>query len=341
MNSYSVNAATLQDIVREKLIPWARPDDNRLLLARLNRKELHLPEAVQATPAKPLGKKRKARGRKVYDRHIVMEQWLEESQETLRVPMLWCVIAGELKLRLGEYYLDVKPGYAVLIPPGIPHPMGAQYDPPNQFCDIFIISPRGRQMQCWMTEHRQGKVQQTENISMLDTSLADDLDRLVEELENAQQNSMAIGFHLLSTIWLTLERELRQGRFVKILPSVPDAPKPALHDPIFQARQYIQAHLHQKLTLQIVAQAVHLSRTQFIVLFRQQTGQSFVEYVTELRLEWACQLLRETGWTMHYICTFIGFKAPAYFHRLFRKKMGMTPQQYREKHAISPANEKV
>jgi AraC-like DNA-binding protein len=335
------DSVPLLSLVQKKLIPWTRHGADRLILARPKQSALHLPEAVSATAVKPLGKKQKARGRKVYDHYIVIEQWQGEGQETLRVPMLWCVTAGELQLRLGEYNLRLPSGYAVLIPPGVPHPMGAQYDPPNQFCDVFIFSPRGRQMQCWMTEHRNGKVQQTENVSILNTSLADDLDRLVEELEKTQLNSAAIGFHLLSTIWLTLERELLQGRFVKILPSVLDASKPALHDPIFLAKQYIQAHLHQELTLQNVAQAVHLSRTQFIVLFRQQTGQSFVEYVTELRLEWACQLLRETGWTMHYICSFIGFKAPAYFHRLFRRKMGMTPQQYRAGKTFFAPREKV
>jgi AraC-like DNA-binding protein/mannose-6-phosphate isomerase-like protein (cupin superfamily) len=333
------NSVPLLALVQEKLIPWAQHGAERLVLARMKQSALRLPKAVSATAAKPLGKKRTARGRKVYNHHIVMEQWPEEGQETLRVPMLWCVVAGELQLRLGGYYLNLQPGYAVLIPPGVPHPSGVQYDYPNKFCDVFIISPRGRQMQCWITEHRNGNVQQTQNVSVLNAMLADDLDRIVEEISGSGINSRVIACHLLSAIWLTLERELRQKRFVEILPSVSNAPKPALHDPIFMAKQYIQAHLHQELTLQNVAQAVHLSRTQFIVLFRQQTGQSFVEYLTELRLEWACQLLRETGWTVHHICTFIGFKAPAYFHRLFRRKTGMTPIQYRQA-ANSPQNEK-
>jgi AraC-like DNA-binding protein/mannose-6-phosphate isomerase-like protein (cupin superfamily) len=328
------NVIPLLNVVREKLIPWTQYGADRLVVARMKQSALRLPEAVRASAAKPLGKKRKARGRKIYNHHIVMEQWPDDGQETLRAPMLWYVTSGELQMRLGTYNLRLPAGYAVLIPPGIPHPMGAQYDPPNKFCDVFIISPRGRQMQCWLTQHRNGDVRQVENVSILNTAPADDLGRIVEESARTGSSAATICNHLMSVLWLTLERELREERFVEVLPSVPDAPKPALHDPIFHAKQYIQAHLHQELTLQSVAQAVHLSRTQFIILFRQQTGQSFVEYVTELRLEWACQLLRETGWTIHHVCEFIGFKAPAYFHRLFRRKMGMTPQQYREKNAI-------
>lgn len=324
------NTTPILKLVQEKLIPWTQHNAEWLVLARQQKSALCLPEDVRATVAKPLGHRKSARGRKIYNRHIVMEQWPQEGQETLRIPMLWCVVNGELQLRLGEYYLNLKSGYAVLIPPGVPHPAGVQYDFPNKFCDVFIISPRGRQMQCWITEHRNGNVQQTENVNVLNTVLADDLDRVVEEMSSGGINSAAIASHMLSTIWLTLERELRQQRFVEILPSAVNAPKPTLHDPIFLAKQYIQAHLHQDLTLQNVAQTVHLSRTQFIVLFRQQTGQSFVEYLTGLRLEWACQLLRETGWTAHHIGAFVGFKVPAYFHRLFKRKMGMTPMQYRK-----------
>lgn len=340
MNRHSLGTPPLLELVQDLLSGAQHSGAERLVVARLKRTELSLPDAITATPAKKLGKRVTARGRKIYDRHIFMAQWPNDGQETLRTPMLWCVTAGEMQLRLGEYYLNVKPGYAVLIPPGIPHPMGAQYNPPNKFCDVFIITPRGRQMQCWMTLHRDGEVRQTENVSILNTVLADDLDRMVEELTAGRPNAREIGFYLLSTIWLTLERELKQGRFVKILPVMPEAPKPALHDPIFLAKQYMQAHLHEELTLQSVAQAVHLSRTQFIVLFRRQTGQSFVECLTALRLEWACQLLRETGWTVPYICTFIGFRAPAYFYRLFRRKIGMTPRQYRQGNNGRLENEK-
>ena len=325
-----MTSISLQDTVREKLIPWARPDADRLLLARLKEKELRFPEAVSVSSAPALGRKQSVRGRKVYNHHIVMERWPREGQETLRVPMLWSVVSGSLKLRLGEYYLDLPSGYTVLIPSGVPHPSGWKYDFPNPHCDVFIMSPRGRQMQCWLTEHRHGQVKQTQNVSVLNTSLVDDLDRIVDEMSRDHRNATQVAGHLLSVIWLALERELQQQRYVEILPAASNVQKPRMHDPIFVARQYIQSHLHEELTLGGVARAVHLSRTQFVVLFRQDTGQSFVEYLTARRLEWACQLLRETGWTVSHICTFVGFKAPPYFHRLFRRKIGMTPIQYRQ-----------
>lgn len=323
--------APLREFIAHKLVDWSQSEaPERLVTARVNAAQMRLPESIVLTPAGKLGRPVSLRGRRVYNSHIITTSWPKHGQETLRIPMLWLVVAGQLNIRLGEYYLQLNPGDAVLIPPGVPHPSGTHYSRPNVYCDVLIMSPRHRQLQCWLTRHRNGDVRQVDNICVLDTSLADALERIVEELTEERLNGEAISQYLLTTLCLTLQREVEQGRYVEILPTATLASIEQVdYDPIAQAKQYIQAHLNQELTLQRVAQAVHLSRSQFITHFRAQTGQTFVEYVTQLRLEWACQLLRETGWTIHHICTFTGFKAPSYFHRLFHRKIGMTPIQYR------------
>lgn len=318
-------------LLRQQIIPAARINGiERLVLAQEKLSQLLLPDAVSVTPAGRLGKKVISRGRKAYGYHISIAQWPDDGQESLRVPMLWQVTAGNLRLRLGTYYLHIPAGYAVLIPPGMPAPCGLLYEDSNKFCDVFIITPRGRQLQCRFRQHRAGDVQQVENISVLNTVLTNDLDRIIEELEDGGLNSAEIASQSLLVLWLTLERELTERRFVNVMPNSMMASHAAPYNPISAAQQYIQNHLHQKLTADSVSQTVHLSRSQFHTLFRQQTGQTFVDYLTQLRLEWACRLLRETGWSVRYISTFVGFTAPEYFHRLFHRKMGMTPKQYRQ-----------
>jgi AraC-like DNA-binding protein len=330
--STTPHPAPLREFIAHKLVEWSQNEAReRLVTAHVKSNEVRLPEMVKMSPAGKLGRPVSTRGRRVYNNHIITTRWPRHGQETLRIPMLWLVVAGQLNIRLGEYYLQLDPNSAVLIPPGVPHPSGQFYSRPNVYCDVLILSPRNRQMQCWLTRHRNGDVRQIDNICVLDTSLADTLDRIVEELTERRLNSDAISHHLLTTLCLTLQREVELARYVEILPTATlPSLEPADYDPVDKAKQYIQAHLNQELTLQKVAQVVHLSRSQFIVQFRAQTGQTFVEYVTQLRLEWACQLLRETGWTIHHICTFTGFKAPSYFHRLFHRKVGMTPIQYRK-----------
>jgi AraC-like DNA-binding protein len=321
-------------VLRMQIIPAARMNGiERLVLARDKPSQLRLPDAISVTPAGRLGKRVASRGRKAYGHHISVAQWPDDGQEALRVSMLWQVTAGNMRLRLGTYHLHVPSGYAVVIPPGIPAPMGWPHDGPNEFCDVVIITPRDRQLQCRFRQHRGGGVQQIENISVLNTVLVDDLDRIVEELNEGGLHSAEIASQSLLVLWLTLERELTERRFVNVLPNSIAASSAISYNPISAAQQYMQTHLHQKITADKVSQTVRLSRTQFHTLFRQQTGQTFVEYLTQLRLEWACRLLRETGWSVYYISTFVGFAAPAYYHRLFQRKMGMTPKQYRQKNA--------
>jgi AraC-like DNA-binding protein len=330
--------APLLKLLREKLIPWAQTQP--LILTRAKASELRLPATVAVSKTKKLGRRATAYKRRLHNNRIVVAEWPEDGQESLRTPMIWCVVAGRLDLRLGEYILHLREGDAVLIPPGVPHPSGALFDPPNEFADVLLLSPRGPQLTCWLTCHRCGVRTTIYSFHLLNPLLADDLNRITEELESNDTNSVAVSRHLLSALLMILQRELLHRRVLNFVSVAPPSASPGTYDPIERAQHYIRTHLYERLTLQSVAQAVRLSRSQFIVLFRERTGQSFVEYVTQLRLERACELLRETQWTAHYICAMTGFKAPAYFHRLFRRKMGMTPLQYRQNGGAAPSPEK-
>jgi AraC-like DNA-binding protein len=101
-------------------------------------------------------------------------------------------------------------------------------------------------------------------------------------------------------------------------------------DPIEQAVQFLKTHYPQPLVLDEVARRFFLSRAQFTRKFRERTGQSFLEFLNERRLEQAGRLLRETDWTAAMIAKYIGFASPAHFHQLFFRKTGLTPMQFRK-----------
>lgn len=312
----------------------------QLILARLKRREIRITEGIRTSPAPKLGKRLAARGRRrCGNSHIVTAQWPEEEQEALRIPMLFCVVAGEADIRFGEYILHCREGHCIIVPPGVPHPGGRQVflegaNCKNGYCRVLILSPRGRQMQCWMTDNRGSHFSVGENLFLLSEILADYLDRIVEEIMTNRPNSQKISYYLLLALWNILQRELKEGNFLDFK-NTNTAPESILaaqtnYDPIAHAQTYIQSNLDQSLTLESVAQTVHLSRTQFARLFKQQTQQTFVEYLTQQRLQKACLFLRETNWTIGYISRFAGFKSVSYFHALFHQKMGISPLEYRK-----------
>ena len=69
----------------------------------------------------------------------------------------------------------------------------------------------------------------------------------------------------------------------------------------------------------------------FSKLFKEEMGQSFIEYVTGIRMEKAKELLSKTDKSMKEICNEIGYADPNYFSRTFKKNVGFTPTEFKEK----------
>lgn len=91
-----------------------------------------------------------------------------------------------------------------------------------------------------------------------------------------------------------------------------------------------QAADHLETVLPDLLEHLGVSRSYFSTVFKEKTGQSFVEYLTNLRMEKAKEYLRETGLCTYEIADRIGFADPHYFSLTFRRRTGMTPKQYRE-----------
>lgn len=100
-------------------------------------------------------------------------------------------------------------------------------------------------------------------------------------------------------------------------------------EPIRQAILYVQAHYRQQIGLEDAAQAAELSTGYLSARFKKETGVGFAEYLLDLRLAHVKQALLETGLTVKIISEQAGFQDYSYFCRAFRKKVGVTPKEYR------------
>jgi two-component system, response regulator YesN len=97
-----------------------------------------------------------------------------------------------------------------------------------------------------------------------------------------------------------------------------------------QAKQYIDRHyVDPDLSLNQVAAQVNLSASYFSVVFGQSTGQTFKEYLTEIRIKKAKELLRMTTQGTAEISYQVGYSDPHYFSYVFRKNTGLSPTQFR------------
>ncbi|CAM4246973.1 AraC family transcriptional regulator [Paenibacillus alkaliterrae] len=93
--------------------------------------------------------------------------------------------------------------------------------------------------------------------------------------------------------------------------------------------QFIHHNYDRDIQVKDIAAAVNLHHGYLHRIFRAHLGKSVTEYLTELRLEKAKMLLRQTDIPIMDICDYIGVGSRQYFHALFKKNIGVTPVQYR------------
>lgn len=105
----------------------------------------------------------------------------------------------------------------------------------------------------------------------------------------------------------------------------------ASHVIVEKARQYINLHFTDyDISLQSVSKAVNMSSCYFSLLFKQESGQSFVSYLTDLRMEKAKQLLQYTNQKAYEIAFAIGYDNQTYFSTLFKKHTGLSTKEFRQ-----------
>lgn len=97
---------------------------------------------------------------------------------------------------------------------------------------------------------------------------------------------------------------------------------------IERAKQFIDEHYQEQVSLEDLSAYTDLSMNYLSNLFREETGQTFSDYVTSIRIEKAKELLQENETTLKEISSEIGYRDPNYFSRVFKKQEGISPKQY-------------
>lgn len=97
-----------------------------------------------------------------------------------------------------------------------------------------------------------------------------------------------------------------------------------------QALQHIHTKPEYSWTLDTLAQKVGSSRAGFARKFRKLVGQTMFDYLTDLRLQRAREMLRETNLPIHKIAAGVGYESDLAFNRTFKKRRGETPTAYRK-----------
>lgn len=100
--------------------------------------------------------------------------------------------------------------------------------------------------------------------------------------------------------------------------------------PVRAAKQYIQENFKNPVSLEEVADFVGFNATYFSTLFKKESGTNFQEYLSEVRMDKAKELLKETNLTVANICSQVGYQDLKHFVKIFKKYTGLKPNEYRK-----------
>lgn len=140
--------------------------------------------------------------------------------------------------------------------------------------------------------------------------------------------------NLLSETWLLLREELHTNFHETVCPSESE-------NRLRNMLLFIHTHYAEKITLQEIASNASLSAREAQRCFQRILHQSPSEYLISYRLNHAKKMLLETNDSITEIAFLCGFSDASYFSKIFRKKSGFTPMEYRKKIFDSHSSKKI
>ena len=101
-----------------------------------------------------------------------------------------------------------------------------------------------------------------------------------------------------------------------------------------KCRDYIQKHFREKIYIKEIAAPLGISEGYLAKVFKRETGCSIQEYVNQVRVERAANLLVYSDKSLPAIAEYVHFPTQSYFGKIFKQMKGVTPNEYRKQNAV-------
>jgi two-component system response regulator YesN len=127
--------------------------------------------------------------------------------------------------------------------------------------------------------------------------------------------------------YMALENWCRE-RIIYVIKSISELQKKKINKVIVNAKFFIQENFSNEITLEEVSKFVCVSPHYFSRLFKEETSENFIEYLTKVRIDKAKELMKTSSLSIKEICFKIGYADPNYFSHIFKKVEKLTPSEY-------------
>jgi AraC family transcriptional regulator len=150
---------------------------------------------------------------------------------------------------------------------------------------------------------------------------------LKKPMRSTEELSLAGKEHLLNDLWFLIAAEREALDLKRPIDQVDDAT-------MQEAMEWILEYVYQPFSLRTLADHLRLTPVQLTRRFRAAFGKAPLDYVTDQRLHKASHLLEETSLSLEHIAQQCGYENGFYLSRVFTKRKGVNPSQYRKMNRV-------
>lgn len=124
-------------------------------------------------------------------------------------------------------------------------------------------------------------------------------------------------------------QEIMANRLTDISAAITDARRDSKEMVIYKCLAYMEKHYMEDLSLESVSAVFHFNSSYFCHYFKSKLNINFSQYLTQIRLTKAKELLEQSNDKIYQVASRLGYQDAKYFNRVFKKEFGLTPEEYR------------
>jgi len=218
------------------------------------------------------------------------------------------ILSGALTYRIGQKIYYPQAGHLLLHGPGVPHEWDVSHASMRCLVFEFTIAPACAHIR--------------QPMSVVPDAMLRDMAALCAELDNPQDgwsDRFSLRLQLILSYLLDLIGEDSADESVEL----------PYRMEVLHTIRYMQLHMGSHLTLDAIAEANCVPKRSLIRMFKEDTGQTITDWLTECRMKQAAHLLVSTDQSITHIAEQVGIPDVSYFGKCFRRYMETTPKRYR------------
>ena len=263
-----------------------------------------------------------------FGRMVQRDRWNRQGIAQKAVNLLVYIVAGEAVFTIGQNAIPVCGGDVLLIPAGMPYSADT-----DDMCDYYFYHFTGRMLPIAETQPYPTMVR---DFSFELPPVTQRRVTLMQKTRLAEVNSRFYNYvaecedlHNRSTFSGRLAIDHILCRLLLLLAEITEGSNSATGYPLVLDRMlgYIRKNLTGTITTAELCRYCDVSGSYAARIFKKHMNTTITQYITDQKLEYACELMRNTGMNVSQIASYLGFCDVYYFSRRFKEKYGKAPSR--------------